>query len=327
VNALRALLSLVLLSLVCASSAQGSTKPEDVSLLVAPFEIVAPAGADLPDVDLLLADRLGTRGLGRVVGPGALSIDPVAEPTPDQLRTWAEGSRTELVVVGRATQIGRRISVDVRLRNAANGETVGTYVAEASRPEELGATVDRLAGAVVEGALTVPVLAPVSAPAPQGDAPAGSAEAGSGAEGSAAPERRQPLSIKADEMEAVEAGGGSRRFLFKRNVRLRQGDMFVRSRRMEASYPAGSSEPAKMTATGDVILRQSGRRAKCETAIFYPKEQRVVCQGNDAELEQGGTSLRGKEIEFFLDTERMVIRGGADVFMEPGDAGSQGQAQ
>jgi lipopolysaccharide transport protein LptA len=323
VNALRGLVPLVLLSLVCASSARGATKPEDVSLLVAPFEVVAPEGADLPEVDLLLADRLGTRGLGRVVGPGALSIDPVAEPTAEQLRTWAQGASTELVVVGRTTQIGRRISVDLRLRNAANGDTVGTYVAEASRPEELGATVDRLAGAVLEGALTVPVLAPVSAAAPQADASAGSAEA----KPAATPKRRQPLSIKADEMEAVEGSGGTRRFLFKRNVRLRQGNMFVRSRRMEASYPAGSSEPGKMTATGDVILRQAGRRAKCETAIFYPREQRVVCQGNDAELEQGGTSLRGKEIEFFLDTERMVIRGGADVFMEPGDAGSEGQAQ
>ena len=317
---MRALVPLVLLSLICASSARGATKPEDVSLLVAPFEIVAPAGADLPEVDLLLADRLGTRGLGRVVGPGALSVQPVAEPALEQLRTWAERSRTELVVVGRITKIGRRISLDVRLRNAANGETVGTYVAEASRPEDLGSAVDRLAGQVVEGALTVPVLAPVSAAAPQEGSPAGATQP-------AAPKRRQPLSIKADEMEAVEGGGGSRRFLFKRNVRLRQGEMFVRSQRMVASYPAGSNEPSTMTATGNVILRQAERRAKCETAIFYPKEQRVVCKGNDAELEQGGTSLRGKEIEFFLDTERMVIRGGADVFMEPGDAGSEEPAQ
>ena len=320
---MRALVSLVLLSLIGASPAWGATKPEDVSLLVAPFEIVAPTGADLPEIALLLADRLGTRGLGRVVGPGALSIEPAAEPSPEQLRTWAEGSRTELVVVGRTTMIGRRLSLDVRLRNAANGETVGTYVAEAARPEDLGTAVDRLAGQIVEGALTVAVLAPVSAAAPQGDAAAGGAEAGS----TAAPKPRQPLSIKADEMEAVEGAGGSRRFLFKRNVRLRQGEMFVRSRRMEAFYPPGSSEPATMIATGDVILRQAGRRAKCESATFYPREQRVVCRGNDAELEQGGTSLRGKEIEFFLDTERMVIRGGADVFMEPGDAGSGGQGQ
>jgi lipopolysaccharide transport protein LptA len=326
---LRALASVVFLLLIGASPAWGETKPEDVSLLVAPFEVVAPAGADLPAIDVLLADRLGTRGLGRVVGPGALSIDPVAEPSPEQLRTWAEGSRTELVVVGRSTMIGRRLSLDVRLRNAANGETVGTYVAEAARPEDLGTAVDRLAGAVVDGALTVAVLAPVSAPAPPEGAAAEEAQEGSGDEPkqAAAPKRREPLSIKADEMEAVEGGGGSRRFLFRRNVRLRQGEMFVRSQRMEASYPAGASEPTKMTATGDVILRQAGRRAKCESATFYPKEQRVVCQGNDAELEQGGTSLRGKEIEFFLDTERMVIRGGADVFMEPGDAGSGGQGQ
>lgn len=324
---MRALACFVLIPLLWSPSAAAETQPEDVSVLVAPFENVAPPGADVPEVDVLLADRLGTRGLGRVVGPSALSGEPLAEPNPEQVKAWAEGAGTELVVVGRATRIGRRISLDARLLNAANGEVVGTYVTEAARPDDLGTAVDRLAGAVVEGALSVPVLAPVSAAAP--DPPAADAPdaEGSGAEPrrAAAPKRRQPLSIRSDEMEAIEVGGGSRRFLFKRNVRLRQGDMFVRSQRMEASYPAGSSEPATMTATGGVILRQAERRAKCDSATFYPKEQRVVCRGDDAELEQGGTSLRGKEIEFFLDTERMVIRGGADVFMEPGNAGSGGQ--
>jgi lipopolysaccharide transport protein LptA len=122
-------------------------------------------------------------------------------------------------------------------------------------------------------------------------------------------------------MEALQGDDGTRRFLFRRNVRLAQGDMRVFSRRMEAFYPAdGEGGPHRMVATGQVRLRQQGRRAKCERATFYTAESRVVCEGRDAELVQGTDRVRGREIEFFLDTDRMIVRGGADVFLEPAAA-------
>ncbi len=330
---MRAPVHLLVLSAVLAMAlpAAAARRASDVSVFVAPFERVGPADAVLPDVAVLLADRLGTRGLGKVVGPAALSVDPAAEPSDADVQAWGAKAATEFVVVGRSTQIGRRVSLDLRLRSAADGATVGTFVTEAGRPEELGAAVDRLATAIVQGttaertSATPPPTPDVAAAGPE----AQNADAEGSAEEPAAPDpapaaggssgnaRRQPLSVHSDEMEAVEGSDGTRRFLFRRNVRLRQGNMSVRSARMEAYYPAGSSDPSRMVATGGVRLNQKGRRAKCTRATFYPKGQRVVCEGDPAELEQGGDEVRGKEIEFFLESERMIVRGGADVFLEP----------
>ena len=36
---------------------------------VAPFEAAGPSGVEVPDFATLLADLLGTRGVGRIVGP------------------------------------------------------------------------------------------------------------------------------------------------------------------------------------------------------------------------------------------------------------------
>jgi lipopolysaccharide transport protein LptA len=347
VTALRAFAYLIVLCLVLASagSAVAARRASEVSVYVAPFEHVGPEGTAMPDIAVLLADRLGTRGLGKVVGPAAMRVDTSAEPSVEQVQTWAGKADTEFVVVGRSTQIGRRVSLDLRVRSAVDGSTVGTYVTEAGRPDELGSAVDRLATAIVAGTIagprsgeSSPVLeeaaatpdvaaaAPAAAtevddegstsePAPQAGsaAPTGAASGGGGG-------RRQPLSVHSDEMEAVDGGDGTRRFLFRRNVRLRQGDMSVRSARMEAFYPAGSSDPTTMVATGGVRLTQKGRRAKCTKATFYPAGQRVVCEGDPAELQQGGDEVRGKEIEFFLENERMIVRGGADVLLEPAPA-------
>lgn len=331
----RIALPLLCLAFVCAPVRATAAGAGDISILVAPFEAVAPPGAPLPDVALLLADRLGTKGLGRVVGPSALSIEAAAEPPPEQVKAWGERAQADLVVVGRATRLGRRISLDLRVRSSEDGGVVGTFVAEAPRPEDLGRAVEELATDIVDSAEAAPVagrareVAAVSA-APAGAAPAAGddgAPGAPGADGAPGPPTRstgsQPLSIQSDEMEAVHGNDGTRRFLFRRNVRLLQGDMRVYARNMEAFYPSGTDGgPNRMVATGAVRLRQSGRKAKCERATFYTRENRVVCEGRDAELVQGTDRVRGREIEFFLDTDRMIVRGGADVFLEPGTGGA-----
>jgi lipopolysaccharide transport protein LptA len=249
------------------------------------------------------------------------------------VQAWGAKAQTGLVVVGRSTRLGRRISLDLRVRSSEDGRVLGTHVAEAPRPEDLGRAVEQLANEIIESAESVPsavgsipVAAVSAAPegAPRAPAP-GDSGPGPAADGTPEPSAGSsrkaspaPLAIQSDEMEVVQGEAGSRRFLFRNNVRLAQGDMHVFSRRMEAFYPAGADGgPNKMIATGGVRLRQSGRKATCDRATFYPRESRVVCEGRDAELVQGSDRVRGREIEFFLDTDRMIVRGGADVFLEP----------
>jgi len=323
-------LSACLLTLVLAAPARAAAGPQDVSLMVAPFEVLAPPGADVPDAARLLADRLATRGLGRVVGPAELGIQAIADPSEAQLRAWGEAAKVPLVVVGRSTRIGQRVSLDVRLR-ASDGATIATYVAEAPRPEALEAAIDRLAGEVVEGALGAPPPVSARAGAGQGEADAGGDDGKSGGGfldlgGGGGGRSGQPISIQSDELEAIQ-DGGSRRFVFKRNVRLKQGAMVLTSRQMEAFYPPGASQPERMVAQGKVVLTQQGKEARCDEATFWRQQQRVVCVGDQAQLIQGSDRVTGKEIEFFLDTEKLIVRGGADVFLDQQAGGSQGSAE
>lgn len=338
-----------------------------LSIGVAPFEQVAPAGASVPDAARLLADRLGTQGVGRVVGPAALGGPATADPSREQVQAWGRGAEVRHVVVGRSTRIGRRLSLDLRLRRAESGEVVSTYVAEAARDDELEAAIDRLAEQIVAGALGKVAPAPVAAGRQVASAAGVVGVAGSGAEaaaggGSAAPsgsggetaagssdagapapekpaeqhdasgffglkDSGAPISIRSDELEAVQ-NGGERRFLFRRKVRVEQGKMNLSSDSLEAFYPDEASQPERLIATGHVVIRQTDqpagkeKSAHCERATYLRTEKKVICVGTPAELRQGKDRVRGSEIEFFLDTERLIVRGGADVRIKSEGEGS-----
>ena len=65
---------IVLLFAVTTAAADeiASAEFESVSLGVAHFETAGPPGVELPNLSVLLADRIGTYGVGRLVGPDQL---------------------------------------------------------------------------------------------------------------------------------------------------------------------------------------------------------------------------------------------------------------
>ena len=77
---------------------------------------------ELPDVSRLLAERIGTRGVARVVGPDELGAAALGEPDAADVRAWASRADVEAVAVGRVTRIGTQLSVDVRLRSGESGD-------------------------------------------------------------------------------------------------------------------------------------------------------------------------------------------------------------
>lgn len=128
----------------------------------------------------------------------------------------------------------------------------------------------------------------------------------------------QPLSIRSDELEAVE-DGGRRRLLFTSNVNIEQGDLRVHSDRLEALYPPGGNQPDKLIANGHVKVVQRDKTMLCDAATYYQTQDRLVCTGN-AELQQGTDRVRGKEIEIFPKLNRVKVKGGAVVNVA-GDSG------
>ena len=291
---------------------------------VAEFERVPPGSPEIPDVGALLADRLAALGIERVVGPTRLQAPPSVEPTDDEVKGLAARSRLTAVVVGRAAKNGSALAIEARLRSGRDGKALSTYLADVARPEDLVAAVDRLASQIVQQGV------PLVAAAPKGDsAPAG--PKGSLTPGSALPidvggiKKDAPLDIKSDELEAFQ-NDKSKRFLFTGNVRVTQDVMSLKADRLEAFYPPEGSEPDRLVATGHVIVTQRDQEARCDVATYLKADQRIFCRGN-AEMRQGDDRVRGKEIEIRLDTDQLIVRGGAEVHIQPKEKPAAGGKQ
>ena len=280
-----------------------------VAIGVAAFESVGDADAANPDVGRLLADRIGTLGVQSVVGPTQLGAAVTSEPTPAQVQAWAAASGVSTIAVGRATRIGERQSIDVRLRAGDSGGLIASYFAEAATPAELAPALDRLAGQIVDG--TVAWLTSDVAAAPGAAAPAarGAALRAKGDPfGMTSFDNDQPISIHSDELEASQTGG-ARRLVFSKNVRVEQGDLQLASARLEAFYPENASQPDRLVASGGVHVVQGTREARCDEAVYHRSEDLLVCEGH-AELRDGDDRVAGEVIEFHLDGGEGVREGG-----------------
>ncbi|MDJ0786323.1 MAG: LptA/OstA family protein [Myxococcota bacterium] len=303
------------LFLACLLPAVSLAAPSAIG--VAAFERVAAEGHGVPDVAARLAQRLGTKGVDKVVGPGELGAPPRAEPAVQDVAGWAAGGGVDYIVVGRTTRLGNSVSVTARLLEAG-GQAIGPpMVEEASRPEELGRAVEALAIQVLERVEEAgPVNQRASAPAAAGAAaPAVAAK----------PPRRRSggIQINADSLEAEE--GPPKKMLFSGNVKAVQEGFTIFSNRLEASYPKGKSQPDRMVATGSVKIREQGRNASCRKAIFFLNDRKVVCTGN-AVVEQSCDRVKGEKITFFLDGEKLMVEGAADMQLRSDDPNCGGAA-
>jgi lipopolysaccharide transport protein LptA len=132
----------------------------------------------------------------------------------------------------------------------------------------------------------------------------------------------QPLSINAEELEAIELPNGSRQLLFNRSVHVEQGELSVHSNRLEAHYAAGASQPERLVANGQVRVSQRERgtgrlrELSCNAATYFPASERLECVGN-AELRDGDNRVRGERIEIRFQEDRIRVTGGAVVNVAP----------
>ena len=328
--------------------------PALLALGVAPFEVDAPPGAAVPDVATLLAANLGTRGLQRVVGPAQLGAVPDADAEPAVVKGWAFEAEVDIVVVGRTTLIGSQLSVDVRLRVGDTGEVGRTLIEQFPRVGDLEPGVDHLAGEIIAATALLleepgpdaavaargPVAAVAEGPAASGgDEPAvsggdepeasdgdesaesgGSTRAASGGNGEAPfgfdfGAGDEPWAIESEELEVVQKDG-RRRLVFSKNVQVRQGEMELRSGRLEAVYPESGGQPDRLMAQDDVRLAQADQKARCDRLDYDRVKERLVCQGN-AWFQDGDNRVSGEVIDIDLRGETVQVKGGASVLLQP----------
>jgi len=129
------------------------------------------------------------------------------------------------------------------------------------------------------------------------------------------PDSDQPISIRADELEAISTEG-ERHLIFTTNVYVEQADIRIQSDRLEAFYPKGENQPDRLIAMGQVRMTQNDIEALCDKATYERIAQILLCEGN-AELRDGPNRVTGSVIEFDLENEVVKVKGGASVLIYP----------
>lgn len=308
--------------LLCApnarAAAEGAPAAPALAVGVAPFEVDAPPGAAVPDVASLLAERLGSSGEARIVGPGQLGAAADVEAGSEQVRAWADGAEVDAVVVGRTTRVGDQLSLDVRLRQGDTGVVADRFVQEIGRPEDLSSAVDAVAARVIArtAALREPAAAAASvaaaAPATTSEQPTKPARDRFGFRDW---DPDAPLSIESEELD-IQEQEGRRRLVFGGNVRASQGDFKLSAARLVATYPQGSKDPERLEASGNVRLAQRDQKARCDGAVFDRVHDLFTCRGNAA-YRDGDNCMSGEEIVIDLSKDSVKVKGGATVRIRP----------
>jgi hypothetical protein len=133
----------------------------------------------------------------------------------------------------------------------------------------------------------------------------------------------KPMSIQAQELEAMRDPAGAEQVVFQKAVEVVQGDLRIDCAWLEARYGADrSGGPERITARGEVRIRQPGVEVLCEEALFERVQKRARCLGGaaGASLRRGDDVVVGREIEFDLERSVFRVRGGATVTIEPRSA-------
>ena len=124
-----------------------------------------------------------------------------------------------------------------------------------------------------------------------------------------------PLAITADTLEASDPGDTERRIRFGGGVSLRQGDIELSARELEAIYPPRATQPDRLIARDDVALREGDREARCQLAEYRLAERRLTCEGS-AVLKDGDDHLEGERIAFDFGAQKVDASGRTRLFVQ-----------
>jgi lipopolysaccharide transport protein LptA len=272
-----------------------------------------------------LSERICVDSGCRVVAGGAALKGFGPESSARSVRKAAFGLGADALLLSRAeaAQGGRGIAarpavLTLVLRSGHSGGVLGRYEEALYEGGEAGAAdPTRLAASIRSDLGVAAAPAASAAAAAAGSGPSAADETPSGLFGLAEGESGGPISIDADELEFFAQPDESRRLVFRKNVRVVQGDVTLQADELEAYYPPEDSRPERLEARGNVRVQQGDRHARCEVARYLAATRILTCSGR-AELIYGCDEVRGDSIEFDLAHDRARVVGAASVLIHPG---------
>lgn len=104
--------------------------------------------------------------------------------------------------------------------------------------------------------------------------------------------------------------------VFDGNVHAQDPQMLMTSEKLTVFFDE-TNDVKSVTAIGNVRVYSEDKRAECDKAVYIRRMGRVELTGN-ARLFRGRDEIRGREITFWLDDERMLVEPGK-LILYPGD--------
>jgi len=125
-------------------------------------------------------------------------------------------------------------------------------------------------------------------------------------------EKREPIVVTADRMEADELGST---VTFIGGVTLKKETLTLTADRLVVYYDAADKGVREIEARDNVVVRQEGRVALANKAVYYSKEEKIVLTG-EPHIIENENKLGGERITLFMRSERSIVEGGNVLFYQ-----------
>jgi lipopolysaccharide export system protein LptA len=123
---------------------------------------------------------------------------------------------------------------------------------------------------------------------------------------------REPIVVTSDRMEADELG---KTVTFIGDVTLKKENMTLTSDELVVYYDDVDKAVREIEAQGNVVVRQEGRVALANKAVYHSKEEKIVLTGEPRIIENEN-QLGGERITMFMRSERSLVESGNVLFYQ-----------
>lgn len=120
----------------------------------------------------------------------------------------------------------------------------------------------------------------------------------------------QPITVKSNELTADNKGKTA---IFTGKVVARQGDVTIFTDKLIVNYAENGGEVDKVEAIGNVRIVQADRTGISSHALYESRDGRITLTGTpDPKVMQGGDSVTGRVITYYVDDDKSLVTGGGD---------------
>ena len=125
-------------------------------------------------------------------------------------------------------------------------------------------------------------------------------------------EKREPIVVTSDRMEADELGST---VTFIGGVTLKKETLTLTADRLVVYYDTKDKGVREIEARDNVVVRQDGRVAMANKAVYYSKDEKIVLTGEPRIIENEN-QLGGERITLFMRSDRSIVEGGNVLFYQ-----------